>query len=74
MGAWGLTPAGLRQVSGRGFETLFYGAGGYGSPSAVKATVVAVCAVLVVIIFYFMKQDRELSDLLLFISFQCSKY
>lgn len=29
---------------------------------------------LILIIFYFMKQDREVSDLLLFISFQCSKY
>lgn len=29
---------------------------------------------LILIIFYFMKQDREVSDLLLFISSQCSKY
>lgn len=50
------------------------GTGSYGSPSAVKVNVMASCTVLIFIIFYFMKQDRELSDLLLFISFQCSKY
>lgn len=48
--------------------------GGYGSPSAVKVNVMAPCACAHFYNFYFMKQDRELSDLLLFISFQCSKY
>lgn len=70
-----MTPSGAEAGLRAGFsEPSFMGTGGYGSPSVVKVNVIASCAVLIFIIFYFMKQDRELSDLLLFISFQCSKY
>lgn len=51
---------------------------GYDSPSAVKVNAMGLLAPVLIfiifILFYFMKQDRELSDLLLFISFRRSKY